>query len=73
MGENDEKFRQLEGWVALSEAAERMGLSKQGLHFRLNQGLIPAEHVRWVPTGSRKVMLVREAYIEEIEKEAVPA
>jgi len=63
---------ELEGWTALPEAAERLGLSRQGMHFRVNQGLVPKRQVRQVRTGSSKVILIADKYIDN-ELEAVSA
>lgn len=56
--------QELEGWTALPEAAQQMGLSKQGLHFRVNQGHVPEDSVRVVRTGKRAMVLIANDWIE---------
>lgn len=63
------KIRRLKGWTALPEAAERLGLTKQGLHFRVNQGLIASKFVREVRTGSRSLVLISDSYIQAEEND----
>jgi hypothetical protein len=55
----------LEGWTALPEAAAMLNLTKQGLHFRVNQGKVPTKFVREVRTGTRKLVLISNEYLEE--------
>lgn len=63
------EITELEGWTALPEAAFQMGIARQTLHWRVNQGLVPSKFVRQVPTGSRRLVLISDKYIvAEIEK-----
>ncbi len=55
----------LKGWVALPEAAEELGITRSGLWFRVNQGLVPAKHMRSVRNGSRSMILISTKYLEE--------
>lgn len=57
--------RELKGWTALPEAATAMGITRQGLHFRVNQGLVPSKFVREVRTGSSRLVLISDKYIEQ--------
>ncbi len=59
----------LSGWMALPEAAEELGLTRQGLHYRVNTGQIARKFVRAVSTGSRELVLISIRYIDE-QKEA---
>lgn len=56
---------ELEGWTALPEAADQMGMTRQGLHFRVNQGLIPTAYVRKISQGTRSLRLISNTYIRE--------
>ncbi len=62
-------IRQLDGWTALPEAAAALGMTRQGLHFRVNQGLIPSKYLREVRTGSRRLVLISNKYIESQKQE----
>lgn len=57
--------KELERWKALPEAAEQLGLAKQGLHFRVNQGLVPSRDVRFVRMGQRRLLLISERYLSD--------
>ncbi len=59
------EVKELERWTALPEAAQKLGLAKQGLHFRVNQGLVPAKDVRFVKMGQRRLVLISERYIAD--------
>lgn len=59
--------KELERWTALPEAAEKLGLAKQGLHFRVNQGLVPARDVRYVRMGQHRLLLISDRYIDDPE------
>lgn len=56
---------ELEGWTALSEAANQMGMTRQGVHFRVNQGLIPMAYVRKISQGTRALLIISNTYIRE--------
>lgn len=58
------KITELDGWTALPEAADKIGMSRQGLHFRVNQGLVPEKYVRAIKTGKRQLVLIGDAYIK---------
>lgn len=60
-------IKTLEDWVALPSAAEQMGMTRQGLHFRVNQGLVPGDSVRKVAIGSKIVVLIHQRYIDNGE------
>ena len=62
---------ELEGWTALPEAALRLGMSRQSMHWRVNQGLVPKRQVRQVRTGSRRLILIADKYIENAALEAI--
>jgi len=45
-------IKTLEGYISLADAAERLGITKQGLHHRIKVGTVPARFVRRVPATS---------------------
>lgn len=58
-------MRQLKDWVPLTEAAEELGISRQGLHHRVNTGSIPAKWLRRISQGSRSTVLISTEYIAQ--------
>lgn len=52
-----------EDFLPLTEAASEMGLSRQGLHYRIQTGKIPARFLRLIPGNPRQLFVSRE-YIE---------
>lgn len=52
----------LEGWVALPEAAERLGMSRQGLHDKVRRGKIHPDDVKLIE-GSR-TLVISEEYVK---------
>ena len=56
----------LDGWVALPEAAERLGMSRQGLHDKVKRGKIHPDDVKLVE-GSRVLVISTPYIIGELE------
>lgn len=60
-----EEFEKLDGWTTITDAAERLGFTRQNLHKRIKTGSIPAEHVRWIgDSDSRKILVIRTSYVD---------
>lgn len=60
-----EEFEELDGWMSITDAATRLGFTRQNLHKRINSGSIPAEHVRQIgESGNRKILVIRVSYID---------
>lgn len=60
-------IKQLEGWVSASDAAEALGLTRQGLIWRIKEGTIPADAVRVIGTGGKNQYLISEEYIRGVQ------
>ncbi len=55
----------LAGWVALPEAAVELGITRGGLWFRVNQGLVPAKWMRSLRMGpKRQMILISTKYVD---------
>lgn len=63
-------IERLAGWTALPEAAVELGLTRQGMHYRVNTGQIARKFVRAVTTGTRELVLISNRYIDQQKEEA---
>ncbi len=60
-----DEFEKLEGWMTITDAAVRLGFTRQNLHKRIKSGSIPAEHVREIgDEESRRILVIRTSYVE---------
>ncbi len=65
-----EEFEELDGWVSMTDAAERLGFTRQNLHKKINNGSIPAEHVRQIgESESRKIYVIAASYVDMLVKD----
>lgn len=52
--------------MTLTDAADAMGMTRQGLHYKINQGMISAAFIRKVVMGTkREILLISSAYVQE--------
>lgn len=61
-------YEELKGWMTVHEAAQALGVSKSRVHQMLTRHEIPRDRVRrrGGKGGVGKVVLIEEAYIEEM-------
>jgi len=60
-----DEFEELDGWVSITDAALRLGFSRQNLHKKIKNGSIPAEHVRQIgDSESRKIYVIAASYVD---------
>jgi hypothetical protein len=60
-------IKQLEGWVSASDAAETLGLTRQGMNYRIKEGTIPSDAVRVIGTGGKNQYLISEEYLRGVQ------
>jgi len=54
-----------DSWETVAQTAKRLGITRQGLHWRMNKGQVPEEFVEEVTVGGRTVILISPEYGEE--------
>lgn len=59
-----EEFEKLEEWTTITDAAVRLGFSRQNLHKKIKIGSIPAEHVREIGEENRRILVIRTRYVD---------
>lgn len=61
------RLRPLNGWILLSDAADRLGISRQAVHRLVGRGTIAQKDLRYLGDDARRpVLIVREAAIDRL-------
>lgn len=66
------ELKALEAWVSLPDAARELGLSRQGMHYKVDTGAIPKGDLRWLQTGKqgRGIVLISRKRIDKMKESA---
>ncbi len=64
-----DEFEELDGWVSMTDAAERLGFTRQNLHKKIKNGSIPAEHVRQIGESDRKIYVIAASYVDMLVRD----
>ncbi len=64
-----DEFEKLDGWTTITDAALRLGFTRQNLHKKIRIGSIPAEHVREIGEGSLMIRVIRTSYVDGLMKD----